>query len=127
MFKIVSRSIPVSLTVVFNVIMIIVLKSFVSLPSVVFGTLAVYLTISTGFIFLYRICKPFNLYRISLFVGLLLIFIYAAVFQNEFFNIALLDVKSLVMFAILFMISVFMYHLFDFVSGKVLKRVEHKI
>lgn len=63
LLKIISKSLPVSLTVVFNVILVTAFQNTFSLSYALSSTLSVFLTATTGFLFLYRICKPFNFFK----------------------------------------------------------------
>ena len=84
-FKILKRSLPGSLTVFFNIVLILLFKSNFNIDGGITNALAVLVTGATGFIHLYHVCKPFNIRRIILYVSLLIIFAFGAIYLNEFF------------------------------------------
>lgn len=109
LLKIVSKSLPVSLTVVFNIILITAFSKTFQLSYALSSTLAVFLTATTGFIFLYRICKPFNFLRTFLFCFLLFGFSYCAIFQYEFFNISEITKETFLIFIVLYICSMYIF------------------
>jgi cation-transporting ATPase E len=109
LLKIVSKSLPVALTVVFNVILITAFKETFHLSYALSSTLSVFLTATTGFIFLYRICKPFNFLRTLLFLFLLNGFIYCAIFQYEFFSISEITNETFLIFIVLYICSMYIF------------------
>ena len=58
--KVVSKSVPAALTVVFNVVMIVLFKDHFNIDANLARTLIVIMTGTTGFIFLFRLCKHFK-------------------------------------------------------------------
>ena len=109
LLKIVSKSLPVSLTVVFNVILITAFKETFGLSYSLSSTLSVFLTATTGFIFLYRICKPFNFLRTALYLFLLGGFIYCSIFQYEFFSISEITNETVLIFLVLYICSMYVF------------------
>ena len=103
------KSLPGSLTVFTNIIIILLSQLAFNLNDNIVNTLCVFLTATTGFIHLFNVCKPFNLRRIILFVGLILIFTYAIIFQNEFFNISEFNLQISIIFFLLFVFSTQLY------------------
>ena len=108
--KIFKNSIPAGFTVFMDVVIILLFKYAFSLPDDIVNALAVLLTGTTGFIHLYRISKPFNLLRVSLFLILLCTFIYGIMFQNQFFNLVAFNLKIAL---ILFLLIVFSVNSYD--------------
>lgn len=109
LYKIIMKSLPGSLTVFTNIIIILLSQLAFNLNDNIVNTLCVFLTATTGFIHLFNVCKPFNLRRIILFVGLILIFTYAIIFQNEFFNISEFNLQISIIFFLLFVFSTQLY------------------
>ena len=109
LLKIVSKSLPVALTVVFNIVLITAFKETFHLSYALSSTLSVFLTATTGFIFLYRICRPFNFLRTALFFFLLAGFIYCSIFQYEFFNISVITEETLLIFIVLYICSMYVF------------------
>lgn len=107
--KIMLQSLPGSLTVFINIIIILLIGIIFNLSDIVINTLCVLQTASTGFIHLFNVCRPFNKRRIMLFLSLIILFIYAIIFQNEFFNISELNIKILIILSLLLVFSVQLY------------------
>lgn len=109
LLKIVSKALPVSLTVVLNIILITAFKETFHLSYALSSTLSVFLTATTGFIFLYRMCKPFNFFRTFLYMFLLFGFIYCAIFQYDFFNISEITSETFLIFIVLYICSMYIF------------------
>jgi len=110
LYKIIMKSLPGSITVFVNIVIILLCKIAFNLDDNITNTLCVFLTGTTGFIHLYNICKPFNKRRIFMIILLILIFIYAIFFQNEFFNISEFNLQILIIFGLLFVFSTQVYY-----------------
>ena len=110
LYKIIIQSLPGSITVFINIIIILLAGLAFNLSNSVINTLCVFLTATTGFIHLYNVCKPFNNIRRILFIILLIIFNYAIIFQNEFFNISEFNLQILIIFILLFVFSTQLYY-----------------
>mgnify|MGYP003313362072 CR=1 FL=1 len=102
LYKIIMKSLPGSLTVFTNIIIILLCKIAFDLDETVTNTLCVFLTGTTGFIHLYNVCKPFNKRRTALLIILILVFTYAIFFQPEFFNIRAFNLQISIIFFLLF-------------------------
>ena len=108
--KIFKNSIPAGVTVFLNIVIIILFKNAFTLSNEVVNALAVLLTGTTGFIHLYKISKPFNLLRSSLFVFLLLAFLYGVIFQYSFFDLSSMNLQIVL---ILFLLIIFSANSYD--------------
>ena len=109
--KIFKNSIPAGLTVFLDVVIILLFKISFNLPDDIVNALAVLLTGTTGFIHLYKISKPFNALRTTLFIVLLLGFIYGIVFQYSFFNLVAMNLQISLIFFLLIVFSINTYDL----------------
>ena len=122
LFKVFMKSLPSALTVVFNVIIIKLFQINFNLDADLCSTLTVFLTATTGFIFLHHICKPYNLLRIFLMTFLLISFGYCAIYQYSFFNISYINRDTVLIFIVLFICSLFIFDklkmLFDYILRK---------
>ena len=103
------KSLPSALTVVFNVIIIKLFQMNFNLDPDLCNTLTVFLTATTGFIFLHNICKPYNLLRGLLMIFLLVAFGYCAIYQYSFFNISYINGDTILVFIVLFICSLFIF------------------
>ncbi|NMA50316.1 MAG: HAD-IC family P-type ATPase [Mollicutes bacterium] len=121
------RSFPCSLTVVFNVLVVYLFQTQFHLSEAVSSTLMVLLTASTEFIFLNSICKPYTPQRIVMILGLVLAFIYCAVFQYDFFSLTYLNKNILLIYTLLLVCSLYMFNLFKkIIDGVFSKNFKNK-
>lgn len=127
LLKIVSKSLPVALTVVFNVILITAFKETFGLSYALSSTLSVFLTATTGFLFLYRICKPFNFLRTILYLFLLFGFVYCAIFQYEFFNISEITNETVLIFIVLYICSMYVFDKLNRLSVYLFHKIDPSI
>lgn len=123
--KVFLKSIPSAITVVFNVVIISLFERQFSLDSDLCNTLTVFLTATTGFIFLNKICKPYNLLRAILMIVLLLGFLYCAIFQYSFFNISYINEDTILIFIVLFICSLFIFEKLRNLSDYILKKTNN--
>ena len=125
LFKVFMKSLPSALTVVFNVIIIKLFQMNFNLDADLCSTLTVFLTATTGFIFLHNICKPYNILRISLMAFLLIAFGYCAVYQYSFFNISYINKDTILIFVVLFICSVYIFDKIKIMSNHILKQTNN--
>lgn len=123
--KVFLKSLPSALTVVFNVVIIGLFQRQFSLDADLCNTLTVFLTATTGFIFLNNICKPYNLLRAILMTVLLLGFGYCAIFQYNFFNISYINEDTILVFIVLFICSLFIFDKLTSLSKYILKKTNN--
>ncbi len=123
--KIFLKSLPSALTVVFNVVIIALFEKQFNLDSDLCNTLTVFLTATTGFIFLNNICKPYNLLRGVLMICLLLGFLYCAIFQYSFFNISYVNGDTILVFIVLFICSLFIFDKLNQFSKFILRKTHN--
>ena len=110
LIKIFKRSLPGSLTVFLNIIIILLFKKYFEITPQVTNALAVLVTGTTGFIHLYHVSKPFNYLRVIMFTLLLLVFCYGALFQNEFFVLSSFNGQIGLILLLLIVFSMFSYN-----------------
>ncbi|MBQ8472108.1 MAG: HAD-IC family P-type ATPase [Bacilli bacterium] len=126
--KIFKNSIPAGVTVFLNIIFIVLFEHAFNLSDDIVNALAVFLTGTTGFIHLYKVCKPFNLLRKALFIFLLITFIYGAFFQYQFFNLASLNMQIALITILLIIFSFYSYDsifkLINFINRKLNEKKE---
>ena len=109
MLKVVGKSLPAALTVVFNVVMIVLFRNQFNIDGNLTSTLIVIMTGTTGFIFLSRLCRPFNWFRGGLFFALLSLFIYIVMFQSEFFDLSQVNFNTLLLYIVFAICSVWIF------------------
>jgi len=118
LLKIVSKSLPTALTVVFNVVLVTCFASVFHLSYELQSSISVFLTAITGFIYLYKICKPFTWLRAGLFSTMLLGFIYCLLFQYSFFNLVPINTSSALIGFVLTIDSLYVYRRLNYLISK---------
>lgn len=125
LLKVFMKSIPSALTVVFNVIIIKLFELHFNLDPDLCSTLTVFLTATTGFIFLNNICKPYNILRSILMIFLLIAFGYCAIFQYNFFNISYINKDTILIFIVLFICSMYIFDKLKNLTNYILKKTNN--
>ena len=125
LLKVFLKSIPSALTVVFNVVIIKLFEMHFNLDSDLCSTLTVFLTATTGFIFLNNICKPYNILRICLMSFLLIAFGYCAIYQYSFFNISYVNKDTILIFIVLFICSMYIFDKLKALTNYILKKTNN--
>ena len=109
MLKVVGKSLPAALTVVFNVVMIVLFREQFSIDENLTSTLIVIMTGTTGFIFLARMCRPFNWFRGCLFGFLVALFTYVVMFQYDFFDMSQVNFGTILLYIVFAICSVWIF------------------
>ena len=79
------------------------------------------MTATTGFIFLYRLCKPFNILRGSLLVCLISVFVYAIFNHYDFFDLNQVNNGTILLYIVFAICSVYIFDKLNIVVGFILK------
>ena len=124
MLKVVSKSFPAALTVVFNVVMIVLYKNYFDISEDITSTLIVMMTATTGFIFLYRICKPFNLLRGCLLVFLISLFVYLLLYHFTFFDLSQVNAGTMLLYVVFAICSVYIFNKLNLVVNFILNKFD---
>lgn len=124
MLKVISKSFPAALTVVFNVVMIVLYKNYFEISETITSTLIVLMTGTTGFIFLYRLCKPFNILRGTLLVSLISIFIYMVFRQYKFFDLNQVNNGTMLLYIVFAICSVYIFDKLNLVVKFILDKFD---
>ena len=109
MLKVISKSVPAALTVVFNVIMIVLFKTQFNIDEDLTSTLIVIMTGTTGFIFLFRLCRPFNLLRRCLLGFLITLFCYVLIRQYDFFDLSKITFSTILLYIVFCICSMYIF------------------
>ena len=124
MLKVVGKSIPPALTVVFNVVMITLFKEAFNLDSDLTSTLIVIMTSTTGFINLFRMSRPFNWFRGLLYFVLLNIFIYVILYQSAFFYLSQINFKTILLYTVFAICSIWVFDKLNNITAFILKKFD---
>ncbi len=83
--KVLKKSLPGALTVVFNVVMIMIIGSYLQLNHEQISTLAVISTGLVGLFILFRVCQPLDNKRWALFFAMVMAFLGSVLFLGDLF------------------------------------------
>lgn len=121
--NVLKKSIPTAITIVANILIIMILPSFIRLSQGEVSTLCVIMTALTGFMLLYRISVPFNRLRRVLFGSLFLLFIFEILFMRRFFSLVILTPKLIFIISGLFLVAVMVFNFFTGLFYRIAKRI----
>lgn len=108
LYNIFAAAIPTALTIVINVLITVILGSVFKVDSEEISTIAVVLVGFTGFVHLYRICKPLNKLRTVLIITLLFFFACGVVGLNNLFSLTIFNLRMLLVMIILFLNTIWL-------------------
>jgi len=124
MLNVIGKSLPAALTVVFNVVMIVLYKQSFAISNNITQTLIVMMTATTGFIFLTRLCKPFNWLRGTLLVSLVSMFVYVLLFQFSFFDLSQIQSGTVILYIVFALCSIYVFDKLSLLTDLVLKHFD---
>jgi cation-transporting ATPase E len=122
--NVLKKSIPTALTIVSNILIIMILPSFVRLSQMEISTLCVILTALTGFMLLYRISVPFNNLRRLLFAFVISMFVLEITCLRSFFSLSEMSFKLILLVAGLFAIAMLIFNFFTNLFYTITKKVK---
>ena len=114
LLKIFSRSLPVSLTVLFMIVLVSIFSGLLNLSYEMQSSVSVILTAIIGLYYLFKICHPINIFRGFLFFFMLTVFIVLVLTIPDFFNIEPLNKVSLLLIFVLTLDSFYVYKLINY-------------
>ena len=115
LLKIFSKSLPVSLTILINIIIVTILCNIFNLSYEIESSICVIITTITGLYYLFKICRPLNLYRGLLFLIMCTGFILGIVLLHDFFNIVLLSSGIVLNIVFLSFITIIIYEIINYI------------
>lgn len=127
LFKIFAKSLPVALTVVFNVAIVSAFSSLFNLSYELQSSISVILTTIIGLYYLFRICYPLNIFRGTLVGTMTLGFVYCVFFQPEFFNLVPMDSVSYLIVFVLALDSFYIYKILNYLTTKLFNKFDSTI
>ena len=127
LINVISKAIPTAITIVINIIVIIILSSIFKITPEQTSTLCVILTAFTGFMLLHKLCRPFNLIRLTLFVSMITLFIVGILGLRTLFSMTLITPLMLFAIACLIALSIFIFNIIDAISNSFIQKNKTKI
>lgn len=120
--NVLSKSLPASLTVITNIIVMLILKQYYQFPAEIYSSLCVILTALTGFLLLIKTSIPFNLLRGILLPILVGIFIGCCLGLKDLFAVELTQEYMMIALG-LSLIALVFFILFNVISSKILHKI----
>lgn len=113
LIKIIANALPTALTVHTIQFVVLILSKYISLTQIEMSTIAVIANTTIMLIFIYKLSTPFNKTRKIMFYSLFTIFIVEILFFKNFFSLAKLDLNTMVLVAIVLVVSLLLWKAFD--------------
>ncbi len=108
--NVISKAIPAAVTIVLNIYLSLLAGRVFSLPYAEISTLAVVLTAVTEFMLICRISTPFTKIRAALFIFITAGFTFFVLAFKDLFSIAALNIRLMLIFAILAVIAFLIFN-----------------
>ena len=129
--NVIRKSIPGAMTMVFNIMALAIVCSFIHFNSTEISTLAVMITGFAGLLVLLKVSLPFNWIRCALFFTMLGAFIFAIFILKDLFSLASITLPMFYCFLVLAGFAIIVFVLFSLLIDKLLSkqidRLETKI
>ena len=129
--NVIRKSIPGAMTMVFNMVALAIVCSFIHFNSTEISTLAVMITGFAGLLVLLKVSLPFNWIRCALFFTMLGAFIFAIFILKDLFSLASITLPMFYCFLVLAGFAIIVFVLFSLLIDKLLSkqidRLETKI
>ena len=122
--NVLKNSVPTAFTITVNIIIIMILPSFLRFTYDEISTLCVVMNGITGFMLLYKICVPFNALRRGLFGVLIVMFVFGVVVLRELFSLVILTPFLLFLIAGLLAISIILFNFFTGLFGRITDNIK---
>ena len=119
LLNVIKVAFPTSLTIAFNMILLVVAANITQIQDQTISTLAVLLLGTTGFMHIYRISKPLNIIRTVLLIAMITSFIIAILGFESLFSLSIIDNGILAIYLILMLFS----YLFFNIITKIFERL----
>lgn len=123
--NVLSKSIPTALTVILNILLVLLVNSKQNLPSEIYSTICVILTVLTGFLLLIKISIPFNIVRGILLPTLILIFTGCCTIFTDWFAVVL-PAEYAFLTIMLSLTTMCNFILLNLVSSQILREVRRR-
>ncbi len=127
LLKILAKSLPTALTVLFNIVIVSAFSSVFGLSYELQSSISVILTTITGLLYLYKLCCPLNYFRGTLFGVMFIGFIYCLFFQPTFFNLLPMDKVSFLIVLVLAIDSFYIYKLLNYAITALFNKFDNTI
>lgn len=115
--EVLKKSIPTSIIIFLNIILVIIMNNCFNIENY-YSTLCFYLVTFNGFLLLYKICTPLNLFTSLLILILLFIYFFGIIFMRTFFCLSMLPNNIYIFLLIVFFIDICLFNIINFWLNK---------
>lgn len=122
LINIFEKAVPTAFTMVLNILIVVIIGKVFNITESEISTISVIITGFTGFLHLYRICKPLNNLRKLLITTLILFFTFGIVGFKNLFSLTFLNLKLLLIVVILFINTLILLKLLVWFFDKYLSK-----
>ena len=120
--NVIRKSIPGAMTMIFNIVALAILCSFIQFNNTEISTLAVMITGFAGLLVLLKVSLPFNWIRCALFFTMLGAFIFAIFILKDLFSLASITLPMFYCFLVLAGFAIIVFVLFSLLIDKLLSK-----
>ncbi|MBP3921127.1 MAG: HAD-IC family P-type ATPase [Bacilli bacterium] len=111
LLNVIGVAFPSSLTIVFNIVLLLIVDSMVDLSVESVATLGIILIATTGFMHMYYISKPLNVLRGTLLISMIISFLVSAVGFRRLFSLSLINKQIIVIYLLLLLFSYLFFNI----------------
>lgn len=121
LLNVVKVAFPTSLTITFNMILLIITANITNIQDKTISTVAVMLLATTGFMHIYRISKPLNVIRTTLLIAMITAFVIAILGFESLFSLSIIDNGILAIYLILILFSYLFFNIITKIFDRIFK------
>lgn len=120
--NVISKSLPAGLTMAINIVIILILSQTFNIGINESSTMCVISNATIGFMLLYKISKPFNLVKKTLFLSMLTLFILESIVLKDIFALVALNLIESLSLIVILLMSYFYLKQFYKLYERIVKR-----
>ena len=121
LLNVIKVAFPTSLTIAFNMILLIITANITQIKDQTISTVAVMLLATTGFMHIYRISKPLNVIRTTLLITMITAFVIAILGFESLFSLSIIDNGILAIYLILILFSYLFFNIITKIFDRIFK------
>ena len=124
LINVTSVAFPTSITIIFNIILLLITSEIINMPQIDISTIAVLLLGTTGFMHIYRISYPLNLIRTTLLTTMIISFLIAIFRFENLFSLSILNRELIAIYLILALFSYLFFSIITKIFEKYIYRIK---
>lgn len=124
LINVTSVAFPTSITIIFNIILLLITSEIINMPQIDISTIAVLLLGTTGFMHIYRISYPLNLIRTILLTTMIISFLIAIFGFENLFSLSILNRELIAIYLILALFSYLFFSIITKIFEKYIYRIK---